>query len=150
MGWGSRRNELCNFFENRFKGSGVGRPDINDVKVLGVTLSSDLTMDKHVSNVCSAGFYRLQQLRRVRRSLDTESAATLVHAFVKSRIDYCNALLAPKATTDKLPRLLNAAARLLSGTKKFDRGLSQLMHVDLHWLDVPERVKYKLVTMVYN
>jgi len=24
------------------------------------------------------------------------------------------------------------------------------MHVDLHWLDVPERVKYKLVTMVYN
>jgi len=45
---------------------------------------------------------------------------------------------------------LNAAARLLSGTKKFDRGLSQLMHVDLHWLDVPERVKYKLETMVYN
>jgi len=33
-----------------------------------------------------------------------ESAATLVHAFVTSRIDYCNVLLAeaPKATTDKL------------------------------------------------
>jgi len=57
---------------------------------------------------------------------------------------------APKATTDKLQRLLNAAARLLSGTKKFDRGLSQPMHVDLHWLDVPERVKYKLVTMAHN
>jgi len=89
-------------------------------------------MDKHVSNVCSAGFYRLRQLRRVRRSLDTDSAAsaTLVFAFVTSRIDYCNVLLAgaPKATTDKLQRLLNAAARLLSGTKKFDRGLSQLMH----------------------
>ena len=57
-----------------------------------------------------------------------------------SRIDYCNVLLAgaPKATTDKLQWLLNAAARLLSGTKKFDRGLSQVMHVDLHWLDVPE------------
>jgi len=80
---------------------------------------------------------KLRQLRRVRRSLDTESAATLA-----SCIDYCNVLLAgaPKATTDKLQRLLNAAARLLSGTKKFDRGLSQLMHVDLHWLDVPERV----------
>jgi len=24
------------------------------------------------------------------------------------------------------------------------------LHVDLHWLDVPERVKYKLVTMVYS
>ena len=47
---------------------------------------------------------------------------------------------APKATTDKLQRLLNAAARLVSGTKKFDRGLSQIMHVDLHWLDIPQRV----------
>ena len=46
--------------------------------------------------------------------------------------------------------ILNAAARILSGTKKFDCGLSQCMHVDLHWRDVPERVKYKLVTMVYN
>jgi len=34
--------------------------------------------------------------------------------------------------------------------KKFDRGLSQVVLVDLHWLDVTERVKYKLVTMVYN
>jgi len=84
--------------------------------------------------------------------MDTELAATLVHVFVTHRIDYCNVLLAgaPKATTDKLQRLLNAAARLFSGTKKFDRGLSQLMHVDLHWLDVLQRVKYKLMTMVYN
>ena len=84
--------------------------------------------------------------------MDTELAATLVHVFVTHRIDYCNVLLAgaPKATTDKLQRLLNAAARLLSGTKKSDHGLSQLMHVDLHWLDVPEPVKYKRVTMVYN
>ena len=66
----------------------------NDVRVLGVILSSDLTMDKHVSNVCSAGFYRLRQLRSLQRSLDSESAATLVHAFVTSRIDYCNVLLA--------------------------------------------------------
>ena len=83
------------------------------IKVLEVTLSFDLTMDKHVSNVCSAGFYLLRQLRRVRRSLDTESAATLVHAFVTSRIDYCNVLLAvaPKATTDKLQCLLNASSQ---------------------------------------
>ena len=54
---------------------------INDVRVLRVTLWSDLTMDKHVSNVCSA-FYRLRQLRRVRRSMDSESTATLIRAFV--------------------------------------------------------------------
>jgi len=35
-------------------------------------------------------------------------------------------------------------ARVVSGTRKFDHGLTQLIHVELHWLDIPERVKYKL------
>jgi len=85
--------------------------------------------------VCLTGFYRLRQLRRVRRSLDSKSAATLVHAFVTSRIDYCNVLLAEalKVTIDNLQRLLNVVAR----TRKFDCGLSQVMHDYLHWLDVP-------------
>jgi len=46
--------------------------------------------------------------------------------------------------TDKLQRVLNAAAHLVSGTRKFGRGRSRLLHADLHWLDVPERVQYKL------
>ena len=53
-------------------------------------------------------------------------------------------------TTDKLQRVLNAAARVVSGTHKFDRGLSRLLHADLHWLDVPERVAFKLGLMVFN
>ena len=57
---------------------------------------------------------------------------------------------APKATTNKLQRVLNAAARVVSGTHKFDRGLSRLLHTELHRLDVPERVVYKLGVMVFN
>ena len=37
-----------------------------------------------------------------------------------------------------------AVARVLTGTHKFDRGLSRLLHTELHWLDIPERVTYKL------
>jgi len=36
------------------------------------------------------------------------------------------------------------AARLVTGTRKFDRGLECLLQDDLHWLDVPERVQFKL------
>ena len=56
------------------------------------------------------------EIRRVRQSLDAESAATLGHAFVTSRVDYCNAVLAgsPKVTTDKLQRVINSAARVVS------------------------------------
>jgi len=122
------------------------------VRVLGVTISSDLSLVKHVTNVCAAGFFRLRQLRRVRRSLDSEWAATLVHAFVSSRVDYCNAVYAgaPKNITDRLQRVLNAATRVVSDTRKFDDGLSRLMHTELHWLDVPERVKYKLGVLTYR
>ena len=97
-------------------------------------------------------FFQLLQLRRVRRSLDRESAATLVHAFVSSRIDYGNALFAnaTKSTTDKLQRVLSAAARVISGTRKFDRGLSPIIRDDLHWLNVSQRVTFKVCMTVYK
>jgi len=48
---------------------------------------------------------------------------------------------------------LSATLRLLyalvvSNTCKFDRGLSQLLHDELHWLDVPDRVLFKLIVTV--
>ena len=81
-----------------------------------------------------------------------ESTATIVHAFVSSRVDYCNAVFirVPKIITDRLQQVLKAAARVVSDTQKFDRGLSRLMHTELHWLDVPERVQYKLGVLMYQ
>jgi len=76
----------------------------------------------------------------------------LVHAFVTSRIDYGNSLFAnvPKYWTDKLQRVINAAARVISGTRKFDRGLTRLLHKDLHWLDIPQRITFKLCLLVFK
>ena len=45
---------------------------------------------------------------------------------------------------------MNAAARIVSGRRKYDRGLTQLLHAELHWLDVADRVTYKLGWMVYK
>ena len=52
--------------------------------------------------------------------------------------------------TLQLQRVLHAAASVVSGTHKFDRGLSRLLHTELHWLDVPERVVYKLGVIVFD
>ena len=52
-----------------------------------------------LTSVSTTCFYHLRQLRRIRRSLDADSAATLVHAFVTSRVDYCNAILAAAPKT---------------------------------------------------
>ena len=95
-------------------------PACDRVRLLGVIISADLSLDRHVS-VVSLASYWLRQLRRVCRSLDDESAAILVHAFVTSMVDYCNLLLAgaTKSVTDKLQLVMNAAARVVSDTKKY-------------------------------
>ena len=33
-------------------------------------------------------------------------------------------------------------------TNKFDRGLSRLLHTELHWLDVPERVSIIIIIII--
>jgi len=74
----------------------------------------------------------------------------LIHSLVMSLVDYCSSILAdaPKIMTGKLQLVLNAAARIVSGTRKFNWGVSQLLHTELHWLDVLERVGYKLGVMM--
>jgi len=75
-----------------------------------------------------------------------------VHAFVTFRVDYCDTVFAGslKIVTDRLQCVLNAAVRIVSQTRKFDRGLTRLLHTELNWLDVPERVQYKLGVTVYR
>ena len=64
----------------------------------------------------------------------------------------CNTVLAgsPRTITDKLQRLLNASARVVSNTGKFDRGLTHLLHSELHWLDVPQGILHKLGVTVHR
>jgi len=109
------------------------------VHVLGILFTPDLALEKHATSVSTKCFYQLRQLRRVRRSLDHDSATTLVHAFVTSCIDYCNSLFAnaPKIWIDKLQRVMNAAARVISSTRKFDRGLTRFLRDDLQWYQLP-------------
>ena len=57
---------------------------------------------------------------------------------------------APKMWTDKLQQVLKAAARVLTETYKYNQGLTRILHSDLHWLDTPERIKYKLCLMVFK
>jgi len=40
--------------------------------------------------------------------------------------------------------VLNAAARVITGTRKLDRGLGQTLHDQLHWIDFPDQVLFKL------
>jgi len=67
-----------------------------------------------------------------------------------SKVDYCNVVLAglPQRELDRLQSVVNAAARLSAEARKYDHVTSLLM--DLHWLRVPERVKFKLCVLMHR
>ena len=118
----------------------------------GYEINTSVLRSMHVSGICSTCFYWLRQIHRIRQSLDTESATTLLHTFIASRVNYCNTVLAgsPRFITDWLQHVLNAAARVITGMQKFDRGLSDLLHSELHWQDIHQRVQYKLGVAIYR
>jgi len=97
-----------------------------------------------------ASGWQLRQLRLVRSSITSDTAKTLVHAFVSSLSDYCNSLLygVSDGLLRKLQTLQNAAALVVTGTRKFNHITPVLR--ELHWLPVRQRIKYKLAMIVYK
>ena len=78
-------------------------------------------MSTHIKKLRNTTFFCLYDIRRMRKYLDKKSLLTLVHAFITSRLDYCNSLLygLPNTAIFKLQRVQNAAARLVTFSYKF-------------------------------
>ena len=65
-------------------------------------------------------------------------------------MDYCNSLLygLPTINLNKLQRVQNAAARLISNTSRFDHITPTL--INLHWLGVKSRIDFELLLIVFK
>jgi len=107
-----------------------------------------LTLQKHVSNISRTCFCHMRRLRSIRKQIGREPMAWLVSAFVLSRLDYCNAILAGLTLTlAPLQRVQNDAARLVLDLKPRDH-LTSAYH-QLHWLPVRQRSEYKLCLLTH-
>ena len=108
-------------------------------------------MVNHVTKLCQVCFFQLRRLRAVRRSLTPDVTLTLVHAFVCSRIDYCNSALygVAASTLDRLQSILNAAARLILRVPKYGH-ISAAIRDRLHWLPVRRRIEFRICMFVRN
>ncbi|CDQ68569.1 unnamed protein product [Oncorhynchus mykiss] len=92
------------------------------VKDLSVTLDPDLSLTNISRLFQGQLFFHLRNIAKIRNFLSKNDAEKLIHAFVTSRLDYCNALLSgyPDKALNKLQLVLNTAARILTRTQKFD------------------------------
>ena len=119
-------------------------PFQQSVKNLGFTLDCHLTMNAHVSNISRTCYFELRHLASIRRFRTSTATATLVSAFVLSRIDYCNS----HDVTSHLQRIQNYAARVIL---RLPRSFSIATHPKSpHWRLVKVRSTYKIDCLCYN
>ena len=94
--------------------------------------------------------FHLRNLRHIRSYFTKSSFETVIHAFITSRLDYCNSLFAglPASTLRPLQVAQNFAARILLKRSKFCHITPVLK--ELHWLPIESRIKFKIMLLTFK
>ncbi len=89
-------------------------------------------------------------LSKIKSLLSVKQFEQIIHLFVLSRLDYCNSLYygISQSFIMHLQMVHNAAARLMTGSRRFDR-ISPIL-ISLNWLPVKSRIILKIVTFVFK
>jgi len=114
--------------------------NVHSVCMIGVTLYSSLSLNKHVANtVASCNFY-IRALRHICSSLTPQAAVMIACSLVNTRLDYCNLLLVNNTNHNiiRLQRVQNNLARVIL-CKNRRTSADQLFHEhDIHCLRINE------------
>ncbi len=107
-------------------------------------LDNSLKLDKQINTIISTSFYHIRRLAKDKPFLNRKSFETAIHAFISTRLDYCNSLYVglPLSSISRLQIVQNAAAHLFTGSRKRDHITPILC--TLHWLPVRYRIDYKI------
>ena len=62
-------------------------------KNLGVVMDPDLNFNSHIKDITKTAYYHLKNISRIRGRMSQQDLEKLVHAFIFSRLDYCNSVL---------------------------------------------------------
>ena len=105
-------------------------------------------MEDHI--ICKTCHFHLTNISKIRTYFDRESTEAIIHAFVTTSLDYCNAILygLPKVLLNRLQLAQNRAARIVTFTKKYEQVTPGL--IDLYWLPVDHGITFKILLLVYK
>jgi len=114
-------------------------------------LDSELSFEQHASKFTQTCFFHLRRLIEIHRSFTNATLLTLVHAFIATRLDYCNSALFGCKTSiiRRLQSIQNSSAWLIMNISKFGR-ITTTMCDTLHWLPVHQRITFKICMLVCN
>ena len=120
------------------------------VRNIGCYLDTTLCMSHHIGQICRTCYFHIFRISKIRHLLDKKTSETLVHAYTTSRLDCFNCVLygISNFLLSKLQRVQNAAARLITRTKR-QHSITPVLF-QLHWLPVRYRITYKILLLVFR
>ena len=108
-----------------------------------------MSLENQISSLCKSCFFHIKNIWKIRKFISFEACETLVRTFISSRLDLCNSIHGlPKYQIQKLQRVQNAAARLVSCSHKYEHITPVLRR--LHWLPVEQRIQYKILLLTFK
>ena len=121
------------------------------VKILEVTLDSNLTFGPHIKAISKSCFYHIRSFRQIRPSMDRFMAMAVASALVSARLDYANSILygCPQKHISRFQRVQHALARVVM-QQAYRFSLSTKLLKQLHWLPIKWRIRFKLATFTYK
>ena len=120
------------------------------VRNLGLYMDPALSFKPHINHITKTSFFHLRNIARLRPTLSPSAAETLIHAFITSRLDYCNSILygLPSNVLQKLQYVQNSVARLLTRSPSREH-ITPILR-KLHWLPITQRIHFKILLITYK
>ena len=132
-----------------FAGEFLFLPSNEVARNLGSYFHSNLNMEHHVKSYVRRAITTSEKSEGLETSLNAHTTYMLVHAFIISRLDYCNSLLVgiTKFLKKRLQKIQNKAARLITRKGEDD---SKTILKELHWLPIEAEIDFKIACHVYK
>ena len=121
---------------------------VKKVQNLGFFMDCLMKNGFHINKITVQTFITLWNIKDIRRYLNRDTTKAIIQTLVMSKIDYCNSLLDGSAQIQKIQRTQNMACWVICNLNKHDHITDSMK--DLHWLRVPERIKYKIAVIMFK
>ena len=117
-------------------------------QLLGLRIDHFLTWNPHLQNIhrTIAGYLAL--LCRIKKYFPFQTRKAFFNCYILTHMDYCSTIWGNAPSSERILKLQKRAARITTDTEY--RAESAPLMKQLHWLPLPERVKYRQAQLVYK
>ena len=131
---------------------GTNLENVESIKYLGVTITSDLRWNTHVSNVCTKANRTLGFLRRNLYSCPQEVKEAAYKGLVRPVLDYGSSVWDPPGVVlqEELESVQKRAARFVTGNYNYETGSMTGILGQLKWESLKKRRKDNRLILLYK